>query len=328
MWLSRRINEEFRDVKLADLRILATLGVGGFGRVELVQIAGDPTRSFALKQMKKSQVLTYLFTSLLTHSLTHSLTPWSTVLLEKLTGLQLIKKFPAFYGTRRFITAFTSVCHLSLFWASLIQSIPLHTTSGRSILIFSSHLCLVLPSGFFPSGFPTKTLYAPLSSPIRATCPAHLMNYQCLSVVLLPDPCKRNGLVCNVCNVAMMMYSFGRLARKSVCPPSTASSSSSDTSQPHLSACVLLFTLVCGPAWITDQSNRILALKTKLPVFTDMSHISIPARYELCIIIVLLYTRSATQVHYLGFWCLQLGLKPVNPLAPELFFFNFSTSCI
>jgi hypothetical protein len=54
--LLSRINEEFRDVKLADLRILATLGVGGFGRVELVQIAGDPTRSFALKQMKKSQV--------------------------------------------------------------------------------------------------------------------------------------------------------------------------------------------------------------------------------------------------------------------------------
>jgi hypothetical protein len=56
VWMSRRINEEFRDVKLADLRILATLGVGGFGRVELVQITGDPTRSFALKQMKKSQV--------------------------------------------------------------------------------------------------------------------------------------------------------------------------------------------------------------------------------------------------------------------------------
>ncbi|KAJ9591965.1 hypothetical protein L9F63_001477, partial [Diploptera punctata] len=53
----RRINEEFREVKLTDLRILATLGVGGFGRVELVQIAGDPTRSFALKQMKKSQIV-------------------------------------------------------------------------------------------------------------------------------------------------------------------------------------------------------------------------------------------------------------------------------
>jgi hypothetical protein len=49
---------------------------------------------------------------LMTYSLTHSLTPWSRV-LEKLTGLQLVKKFPAFYGTRRFITAFTTACHLS-----------------------------------------------------------------------------------------------------------------------------------------------------------------------------------------------------------------------
>ena len=32
-----------------------------------------------------------------------------------------------------------------------------------------SHLCLGLPSGFFPSGLPTKTLHAPLVSPIRAT---------------------------------------------------------------------------------------------------------------------------------------------------------------
>jgi len=37
------------------------------------------------------------------------LTPWCRVLLEKLTGLQLVKKFPAFHGTRRFITALTSV---------------------------------------------------------------------------------------------------------------------------------------------------------------------------------------------------------------------------
>jgi len=39
---------------------------------------------------------------------------WSRVLLEKLTGFQLVKKFLAFYGTRRFITAFTSARHLSL----------------------------------------------------------------------------------------------------------------------------------------------------------------------------------------------------------------------
>ena len=42
------------------------------------------------------------------------LTPCSRVLLEKITGLQLVKKFPAFYGTRMFIIAFTSARHLSL----------------------------------------------------------------------------------------------------------------------------------------------------------------------------------------------------------------------
>jgi len=40
--------------------------------------------------------------------LIHTLTTWSRVLLEKLTGSQLVKKFPAFYGTRRFIAAFTN----------------------------------------------------------------------------------------------------------------------------------------------------------------------------------------------------------------------------
>ena len=50
-------------------------------------------------------------------------TPWCRVLLEKLNGLQLVKKFSAFHGTRKFITALTSVRHLSVSWASPIQSI-------------------------------------------------------------------------------------------------------------------------------------------------------------------------------------------------------------
>ena len=107
--------------------------------------------------------------------LTYLLTPWCRVLLKKLTDFQLVKKFPAYHGTRRFITALTSVRHLSLSWASPIQSIYLHPTSWRSVLILSTHLRLGLPNGLFPSGFPTKTLYTPLSSPIRATCPAHLI---------------------------------------------------------------------------------------------------------------------------------------------------------
>jgi hypothetical protein len=36
------------------------------------------------------------------------------ILLEKLTGSQLVKKLPALYGMRMFITPFTNARHLSL----------------------------------------------------------------------------------------------------------------------------------------------------------------------------------------------------------------------
>jgi hypothetical protein len=46
-----------------------------------------------------------------------NITPWSTGLLETLTVSLLVKKFPAFYGTWRLITAITKARHLSLSWA-------------------------------------------------------------------------------------------------------------------------------------------------------------------------------------------------------------------
>jgi hypothetical protein len=44
-------------------------------------------------------------------SLTHS---WSSALLEKLPIVQPLKKFPAFYGTQRFITVFRRAHYWSL----------------------------------------------------------------------------------------------------------------------------------------------------------------------------------------------------------------------
>jgi len=135
---------------------------------------------------------------MLHHLLTYLLTPWCRVLLEKLTGLHLVEKFPVFHGTRRFITALTSVRHLSLSWARPIQSTYPHPTSWRSILILSTYLCLGLPSGHFPSGFPTNTLYTPLSSPIRATCPAHLILLDFITRTILGEEYKSSSSLCNL----------------------------------------------------------------------------------------------------------------------------------
>jgi len=78
---------------------------------------------------------------LLTYLLTYLLTSWSRVCLEQLTGFQLVKKFSAFYGTRRFITAFTSARHLSLPQKNINSQciIFLHATNW---LIASSSLSL------------------------------------------------------------------------------------------------------------------------------------------------------------------------------------------
>ena len=50
------------------------------------------------------------------------ITPWSRGFPKKLTGLHLVKKFPTFYGTQGFITAFTTARHLSLPWDKPTQT--------------------------------------------------------------------------------------------------------------------------------------------------------------------------------------------------------------
>ena len=78
------------------------------------------------------------------------------------------------------------------------QSSP-HPTSWRSILILSTYLRLGLPSGLFPSGFPTKTLYAPLSSPICATCPAHLILLDFITHTILGE--EYRSFTSSLCNL-------------------------------------------------------------------------------------------------------------------------------
>jgi len=57
---------------------------------------------------------------------------WSKVLVEKRTRSQLAKKFPTFYGTRRFITAFTSARHAATVQLETELVLPIEYAPGRA----------------------------------------------------------------------------------------------------------------------------------------------------------------------------------------------------
>ena len=112
--------------------------------------------------------------------------------------MQLIKKFPTFYGTPKFITVLTSVRHLSLSWANSIESPQSLPTSWRCILILSSHLRLGLPNGLFSSGFPTKTLCTPVPSALRADTELFLLLFSLINALKKAVPCLKVSLIYSV----------------------------------------------------------------------------------------------------------------------------------
>jgi len=86
---------------------------GGKSRPHRDSIPDRPSRSQSLYRLSYSAhicvcVCVYIY-------IYYLLNPWCRVILEKLTGLQLVKKFPAFHGTRRFISAPTSVRYIYIY---------------------------------------------------------------------------------------------------------------------------------------------------------------------------------------------------------------------
>jgi hypothetical protein len=74
----------------------------------------------------------------------------------------------------------------------LSQINPIHTSLPyiRSFFILFSHLRLDLPSGPFPSGFPTSILYAFPFYPVRTTCPTGLIFLVLIMLIIFREEYK------------------------------------------------------------------------------------------------------------------------------------------
>jgi hypothetical protein len=101
----------------------------------------------------------------------------------------------------------TGTQHWSLSSVTCIQCTPSHLLALRYIPILSSHLCLVLPTGLYPSGFLTKILY---TSPVHATCPTHHILLDLVTLIILGEVYKlKSSLLCTLLQPPATSFLFG-----------------------------------------------------------------------------------------------------------------------
>ena len=189
------------------------------------------------------------------------LTPWNRILLEKLTGSKLIKKFPAFYGTWRFIIMFTRAWHLSLFWARLIQSMP-HQSH-----FLKTHFNITLPSApqfskcFLSLRLPHQNPVCPSSLPVHATCPAHPIPLDMITQIIFVEEYRSlSSSLCSFLHLSVTSSLWGPNILLSTLFSNTLS--------------------LCSPLNLSDQVSHPYKKKSKIVVLYILIFVFLDSKLE------------------------------------------------
>jgi hypothetical protein len=138
------------------------------------------------------------------------LTLCSWALLERSLIVRKLDSFLSFYGTRKFITEFTRALHLSLSWATPIQSTSPHPTSTRSTLILSNHLRLVFLVDFFTLAFQSTTYTRSSCPPFVLHSPSHLILLDFFILTILGEEYKSwSSSLCSLFHSPVSSSVFG-----------------------------------------------------------------------------------------------------------------------
>ena len=117
------------------------------------------------------------------------LTPWKRVLLEKLIGFQLVKKFPTLYWTG---------LYKCLPPVPLLSNIdPVHALTSHFL---KNHVKIILPSthGSFKWSLSLRFSHQNPAVPIRATCPTHYILPYFITRTIFGE--QYRSLSCSLCS--------------------------------------------------------------------------------------------------------------------------------
>ena len=95
-----------------------------------------------------------------------------------------VTKFPAFYGNRLIITAFTTALHFSVFWARSIQSVPTIPLPEDPSQYYNPIYAWIFQVFSLPQFSPPQPcILIPL--PVHATCVVYLILFDLITRIIL-----------------------------------------------------------------------------------------------------------------------------------------------